>query len=174
MFTIILSVVAVLAILAVLAGVVAFVGARLPRTHTATRSVRLRQAPQAVWVLITDVDGYPQWRPGLRKVERLPDVDGRPRWREGDTTFELVEAAAPTRLVTRIADPDLPYGGTWTHVVEPGDGGGSVLTITEDGEVFNPVFRFVSRYVIGHPATIEKYLKAVAARFGETVPIGGA
>jgi uncharacterized protein YndB with AHSA1/START domain len=174
MFTIVVSVLVVLAVLAVLAGVLALVGARLPPAHTATRSVRLRGAPQAVWALITDVDGYPQWRPGLKKVERLPDADGRPRWREGDTTFELVEAAAPTRLVTRIADPDLPYGGTWTHVVEPGDGGGSVLTITENGEVFNPLFRFVSRYVIGDSATIEKYLKAVAARFGETVPTGDA
>jgi hypothetical protein len=36
-----------------------------------------------------------------------------------------------------------------------------MLRITEDGEVYNPVFRFVSRFVMGHTATMDKYLADV-------------
>jgi uncharacterized protein YndB with AHSA1/START domain len=166
----------VIGILVVLAAAVVLIGARLPRRHTATRSLRLpRTTPEAVWAAITDIDAYPQWRPGMREVTRLSDVDGRTRWREDDRngkiTFEVVEADPPHRLVTRIADTGLPFGGGWTYLVE-GNGGGGTLTVTEDGEVFNPVYRFVSRYLMGHTASLDRYLTALAARLGEPATIG--
>jgi hypothetical protein len=40
-----------------------------------------------------------------------------------------------------------------------------LIHLVRHGEVYNPVFRFVSRYVMGHSATIDKYLEAVATRF---------
>ena len=49
---------------------------------------------------------------------------------------------------------------------------GSELTITEDGEVSNPIFRFISRFVFGHAATIEGFLKSVEAIAG--TPAGGS
>jgi uncharacterized protein YndB with AHSA1/START domain len=174
MLLIILGVAGVL-VLAVVA--VVLVGARLPRDHSVTRSVRLRQHPDAVWALITDVDAYPDWRPGVKSVERLSEVDGAGGWREtrrdGAITFQVRESVPGERLVVRIADTGLPFGGAWTHVVAPADEGGSTLTVTEDGEVYNPVFRFVSRFVIGHTRTIDRYLEAVATRFGETAAIQG-
>ena len=163
----------VLGVIAALVGAVLVVGAVLPKRHTTTRSVRLRHSSEAVWAAITDVDGYAGWRTGLTRVERLPDADGRPRWREyttsGKITFEVTGSAVPSRWVTRIADPDLPFGGTWTYLVTSTSDGGSTVTIAEDGEIYNPVFRFVSRFVIGHTATLDKYLTALGAKFGETV-----
>ena len=41
---------------------------------------------------------------------------------------------------------------------------GSTLTITEHGEIYNPVFRFVARYVQGYTATIDNYLRALHAK----------
>jgi len=35
---------------------------------------------------------------------------------------------------------------------------GRRLRITEDGEIYNPLFRFVSRYVIGETQTIDPHL----------------
>lgn len=49
------------------------------------------------------------------------------------------------------------------------DGAGSRGRITERGEVYKPVFRFVSRFIIGHAATASAYLKSLGARFGATV-----
>ena len=73
-------------------------------------------------------------------------------------------------MVTRIADPKLPFGGSWSHQISPVDGGSS-LRITETGEVYNPIFRFVSRFFIGHAASIEKYFTALGNKFGERVTI---
>ncbi|MEV0531104.1 SRPBCC family protein [Kitasatospora sp. NPDC050463] len=151
------------AVLAVLAA-----GRRLPVEHVTEGGLELAQPPGAVWEVLTDVDLYPAWRPGLSHVERLPSgADGRPRWREyhrhGHTTYEVVESEAPHRLVTGVADPDLPYGGTWTLVLTP-TGGGCSLTVTERGEVYRPFQRAVSHYVLGENATVRRYLGALAHR----------
>ncbi|MGI8989436.1 MAG: SRPBCC family protein [Bryobacteraceae bacterium] len=153
--------------LAALGGCVAIAGALLPKAHTAARRATLRQPPEAVYRVITDVETYPKWRPGVKSVERTPFG-----WREIDSrgsaiTYETVEASPPRRFVARIADSKLPFGGTWTYDIEPASNG-SALTITENGEVYNPIFRFVSRFIMGHTATIDAYLKALGGKFGET------
>ncbi len=45
--------------------------------------------------------------------------------------------------------------------------GGSLVTITEDGEVYNPLFRFLSRYVFGYAATMDSFLARLAKSLGE-------
>jgi hypothetical protein len=51
---------------------------------------------------------------------------------------------------------------------------GCHLNITERGEIYNPIFRFVSRFVLGHTATLDAYLQNVARKFGSTaVPMEG-
>jgi hypothetical protein len=35
------------------------------------------------------------------------------------------------------------------------------------GEVSNALFRFMSRYIFGHTATLDAYLSSLARRFGE-------
>jgi hypothetical protein len=154
-----------------LVALVALVGLLLPRDHVATRAVRLKPAPPAVWEVLADHAAEPSWRKDLVRVERLPDRDGRPVWQEvsrrGDTLALLTEEwVPPRRLVRRIVGEGLPFGGTWTIELAP-EGLGSVVTVTERGEVYNPVFRFVSRFVMGHTATIDGYLKALGRRFGE-------
>lgn len=159
-----------LGVLAALVAVVLVTGTLLPVGHQASRRVQLRQPPQAVWDTVTDVEALPTWRPGVTRVERLPEEAGRMRWREYDRhnkiTFEVAEAIAPTRLVTRIADPNLPFGGTWTYEIVPSPEG-CTITVTEHGEVYSPFYRFVSRFIIGHTATLDRNLKALARQFGE-------
>jgi uncharacterized protein YndB with AHSA1/START domain len=170
----VLGVLLVVGALAVVALTVVLVGRSLPVQHRASRRMHLGRTPQEVWDTVTDIEGFPAWRPGLTRVELLPEVDGRRRWvehqRRDKITYEVSEAVPPRLLITRIADQGLPFGGTWTYEIEP-SGEGCVVTVTEDGEVYNPFFRFVSRYVIGHTATLNRYLNAVAARFGEDAAI---
>lgn len=153
----------------VILGVVG-VGMLLPVSHTAVTSRAVQGTPEEVWAAVTGVEAFPEWRPGLETIEALPPRDGRPVWREsgptGTMTIETVEAEVPTRLVTRIADEDLPFGGTWTYELEPTGDGRTRVTITEDGEVYNPVFRFMARFVFGHTATMDTYLDGLEARMG--------
>lgn len=158
---------AVLVVL-VIAAVAAGVGATLPQGHSASRDLTVDETPERVFEVVTDVARYPEWRSNVTRVEMLGPAPVR--WREHDgtdtITFEVVESSAPSRWRVRIADPDLPFGGTWTYVIDAGPAG-TRLTITEDGEVYNPVFRFVSRFIIGHSASIETYLRDLRRRLGE-------
>jgi hypothetical protein len=72
------------------------------------------------------------------------------------------------RSVAAIADPNLPFGGTWTTEIAAADGG-SIVRITEDGKVRNPVFRFMSRFVFGYTSTMDTYLRDLGRKFGEAV-----
>lgn len=161
----------------VLAGLVALVvavGALLPVGHRAARCVRLRAAPAVVWAAITDHAAMPRWRPGLKSITALPDRLGRRRFREvtqmGPMDLEVVEEVAERRLVQRIITEHSPFGGTWTYRLESKDGG-TELTITENGEVYNLVFRALARFVFGHTKTMELYLRALVEHLGEQAAV---
>ena len=152
--------------------IVSVIGYTLPRSHVASASARFAAPPDSLWTSLTDVPAFPKWRPGVARVELLPDENGQRGWREfgkhDAVTYRVVESVAPRRLVARIADQNLPFGGSWTYDLAP-DGSGSRLTITEHGEVYNPIFRFVSRFIVGHTSTMEAVLRALATKHGETV-----
>lgn len=157
--------------LAVLILIVAIVAALLPKAHTASRTARIAMPPDALYTLLADVDRYPTWRTELKSLQRAPDRDGKPAWIEDASGmkiplhFERMER--PSLLVARIDGSDLAFGGAWTYHIAPAPGG-SDLTITENGEVYNVIFRFMSRFVFGHHATMDSFLKnlhsKVAAR----------
>ena len=100
-----------------------------------------------------------------------PQSSGPLHFREegsnGTVNYELAEDVPNQRMVTRILDTDLGYSGKWTYVLAP-ENGATRVTITEDGEVSNVLFRFMSRYVFGHTATLDGYLRSLAKRFGES------
>lgn len=137
------------------------IGYSLPQSHTASRDVTVPAAPERVFALIGTPSDYPRWRSDVDSVETLPPEAGKDRFREigdnGALLMRVEERVPNSRLVTVIADTTLPFGGKWIYELAP-SGTGTTLRITEDGEVYNPVFRFMSRFVFGHEATMEKYL----------------
>jgi len=157
----------IVAAIAIAAVVITIVGYSLPKAHTATRRTNLPLAPDAVYALLADVDRYPSWRPGVKALQRHADRDGRPAWTEEASGMKIplyFETMEPPRLlVARIADPSLPFGGTWTYSIAPAPSGSDV-TITENGEVYNPFFRFMSRFVFGHTATLDEFVNNLESR----------
>jgi len=110
-------------LVAILAAVAA-IGWMLPVGHEASRSAIYQHPPERLYPLVLE-----QFREEGRRM---------------DIRMEIVDSSPPRRLITRIADPDQPFGGTWTYDLAP-EGPGTRLTITERGEVYNPIFRFVAR-----------------------------
>ena len=148
-----------------LVALMAIIGLTLPKGHRASREMTFAAAPATVFAVIADVGRYPEWRPDVSRVELLPD-DGRgvlfrEHGKHGAIPFRIEQSDPPSRMLTRIADTSLAFGGTWTYVLAPTPSGGTSLTITEDGEVYNPVFRFLSKVVFSQTATIEGYLAAL-------------
>jgi uncharacterized protein YndB with AHSA1/START domain len=137
--------------------------------------VTFAATPQDVYDLIADIEAYPQWWTDIESVEMLPSADGRVRFRQhsnGESiSMEVTDAVPPARFVTRIADPDQPFGGTWTFEITP-ENTATRLTITERGEVYDPLFRFMSRFVFGHTGTIDSFLGSAREVFQARVDQG--
>jgi len=151
-------------------GIVVFiVGSLLPQNHTASRTANFSQPPETVWAAMTDVAAFPSWRSDVATVVQLAPQNDKPVWRETSHRGEHITYAAetwepPRHLVTRITDKNLPFGGSWDYALSP-NGTGSTLTITEHGEIYNPVFKVVSRFM-SKTATMDAYLAALKARLG--------
>ena len=147
--------------------VTALIGSRLSKTHRASIAQTFSVPPDVMWATITNVEAFPTWRAGVTRVERLPDRNGYPVWiehgRSGRLTLAIERLEPPHLLVGRIADPNLPFGGTWTYELTPAPEG-CRLTITEDGEIYNPVFRFMARYIFGYESTIRSYMTSLETR----------
>ena len=142
------------------------IGYALPQNHVATVERTLKVPPERIFERISDPSRYPQWRKDVTSVEVLSSEPLKWREHAGDDpiTYEVVENRPLSRFVTRIADPDLPFGGSWTYELRA-QGDGTRLTITERGMVFNPIFRFMSRFIFSHTATMEKFVAALEASF---------
>ena len=145
------------------------VGYALPVSHVAAREAVLPVSPERVFAAIRNVEQYAAWRSDVEAVEMLappPALRWRERGSNGTITYELTDADPPRRLVSRIADPSLPFGGSWTYQLTP-SGAGTRLVITEHGEVYNPLFRLMSRFVFGHTNTIDTYLADLGTHLGQ-------
>ena len=134
-----LGALAALVVLLVLVFIV--VGRSLPVGHVASRTATLTATPQRVWDVIND--------PAFMRSRGVGDVE-----------TETVESVPPRRLVRRIVG-ETDFGGTWTSELDALPGGGTRLVITENGEIYNAFFRFVSRYIVGHHRTIDSFLTAL-------------
>jgi hypothetical protein len=125
---------------AIVLGALGF-GTSLPVAHVATRSRKLPARPEIVWGLINDPVATKGWA--------------------GDAKTEVVEQDAPRLLVRKIVG-EKAFGGTWTFELAPEGHEASTLTITERGEVYNPLFRTVTR-VTGKTRGIDAYLAKLQA-----------
>ncbi len=153
-----------------LGAVVAIIGSLLPREHTATSAVTLRQPAESVWVVVRDLGGTPRWWADATASAAVADTAGREVWRQTIDGFEMdlvvVQTTPPTRMITAIDAPsDAAFGGTWTYDLTL-TAGGTRVAVTEAGWIANPVFRVIAR-VAGYHGTLDAYLTALGRRFGE-------
>ncbi|HEX7774804.1 MAG TPA: SRPBCC family protein [Pyrinomonadaceae bacterium] len=152
----------------ILVGVMALIGSMLPKAHVVSRSILLHRSPQDVYAVVRDLGSAPKWRADVKRIEIESPQYFREEGKHGTTNYELVEDVPAQRMVTRIRDTDLGYSGQWTYSFTPLSAGTRV-TIREDGEVSNVLFRFMSRFVFGQTSTIDSYLTSLAKHFGEEI-----
>ena len=157
--------------LVILIAAVFIAGALLPEEHHASKTLITKQSPQALWDAINDHANEPKWRADVANVTSLGEREGKPVWRENykdgnNVTLITTESKPPTRMVRELTDLDGPFSGRWEIDIAP-TAAGSNITVTEIGKVSNPLFRFVSKFIIGHTTFMERYLKGLAGKFGE-------
>lgn len=116
------------------------VGLFLPRDHSASGSAEFAATPESLFAAAV----------GLQN--------------ESEVKTRVVDEMNGVRRVTEvIEEPGAAFGGRWTLVFEPCESG-TRLTITENGHVYNPLFRFLARFTFGHKATLNQFLKSLQSR----------
>ena len=142
--------------------VVLGLGSRIAQQHTATASGIVAASQDRVWSLISDVSAQPRWRTGLKSVERLPAAPGGPCWRELQSAMAMplcvTRADPPNTRIVEIADPKLPFGGSWTYTLKPVGLASTEVTIREDGVTRPALWRFVGHYILGEDTQVKQYL----------------
>ena len=161
-----------LTIIAALIGLAYTVGLTMSQDHTATSSVTLAVPRPEVWGAIVDVAAQPTWRTGLQTVTIEEAAPERMRWTEhgdyGDIPLRVEERVEPSRLVVVIDSQDLPFGGRWIYTLEEA-GGGTHISITEEGSVYNPLFRVMSSLFMSEHETLDNFLTDLGRRFSQQV-----
>ena len=175
---------AILGVLVFVMLVAVGVGTALPINHTAMCAAQMPAPPHDVWLTLANPLDY-AWRSDIvqaRLDSTTPSAPaGRPhpgmQWTESDryghtVTYQRVSAERDRHLVNRIADPTLPFGGTWTYDLTPAPAvHGTTVSIVENGQIYNPVFRFLAQFFIGYTSTMRTHLADLGKKFGANVAV---
>jgi len=151
------------------------IGTSLPIDHHAACSATYAKPIQYLFAAVADDDTSASWRPGIASAVLISGSGPTAVWRETDThggaiTYHTIAYAKDYKL-TRSVDfvPGMQFGGTWAYIFSPGPmvighepTSVNRVTIVEDGEIYNPFFRFLARYVFGYTQSMETYLADLA------------
>ena len=146
------------------------IGWLMPSRYGVSQSFLLPVPVADVWAILDDYPGQTAWRRDLIAVDRLPDEGSTEVWRErferSATRSWTVEARSPAWLVRQS---DLEGGAIqrrWEFALEPVVSPSNTrITLTERGEIRNPLRRFVIRFIIGRSRTLKNLLSDLAGRF---------
>lgn len=147
-------------------------GASLPVAHIAACHAMLHAPVASVFKAIDDDAHSAAWRPSVVRVDVSIAPDGKVQYTEfgkSGQSLTYEQSYGPMKSYikrTIVLDPTAAFGGAWTYALLPMKGGVEV-GIVENGEIYNPVFRFVSRYFLGYTATMKQYLVDLGKHFGE-------
>jgi uncharacterized protein YndB with AHSA1/START domain len=167
-------IVRILIIFILIVGLAILLGLALPAHSEHTRSVTLKQTPDAIFTALSDVQSMPKWNRNMEKIEMLPPIDGKEATKQsfkGGMTMTIVtaESLPPTHLVREMRDADGPFVGSWTYEITPADAGSNVV-LKEKSEIKNPFFR-VMVFVFGPTKYMDEHLVDLGKNFGESVAV---
>lgn len=168
---ILLRIVVLLILLALAAYLIGFT---IPAHQTHTRTIALKQTPEAVFALLADLPSFPQWNRNLVKVEMLSPINGKEATRQtfkGNMQMTIItaESMPPTHLVRALGDMGGPFEGAWTYDISR-TAAGSEIALNEQSSMPNPFFRLMTK-LFGPTKYMDEHLQDIAQHFGETATV---
>ena len=137
----------IILVLIALAGVAYLYARSIPAHQTHTRTTTLKQTPEAIFALLTDLPNFPKWNHNMEKIEMLPPIDGKEATRQtfkGNMTMTIItsESTPPKHLVRSMGDIGGPFEGSWIYDITPTPDG-SQIVLTEQSTANNAFFRLM-------------------------------
>lgn len=144
-------------------------GNKLSEDHIISISFEVPASVDNVWERITDWNKFPEWRDNLKSVEAIPDSQGFPRWKEinrngNEQRFMFTTMSKPHRTVIQMLNDNRAYKGRWTIGVFA-EKDHSIVTVVEEGKIFNPILRVITTKILNRDATIYGYKKSLISSF---------
>ncbi len=147
------------------------IGTSLPIDHHAVCSTSFQTRQTTLFAAVDHDDASVQWRPENKRAVLVSGRGPTAVWREtdshgGEMTYRTT-AYEYGNLLARTIDyvPGMPFAGTWSYDFSPEklpeiiSHGATTLSITEDGRIYNPFFRFLARYVFGYTQKMVTFLE---------------
>jgi hypothetical protein len=164
----------IILVLLVLAGAAYLYALSIPAHQTHTRTTTLKQAPDAIFGLLTDLPNFPKWSRNMVKIEMLPLIDGKEATRQtfkGNMQMTIItsESTPPKHLVRSMGDIGGPFEGSWTYEISP-TADGSQIVLTEQMTMESAFFRLMAK-LFGPTKYMDEHLEDMAKHFGETAVI---
>ena len=153
---------------------VVVVGMTRPSHHVAQTRATYDKPPAEVWSVVSDYERWSTWNPDVKSVTPLPDRNGRRMinvvgsWGTAPTAIAVWNP--PSKLRTEMNAGS--FSGSWTYEIAPAQDGGTLLTITEEGDVGNPIFRAMMIFH-DNEATMRSFHEALAKRLSANVKLVG-
>jgi hypothetical protein len=153
------------------------IGTSLPTEHHASCAASYQKPASFLFAVVDNDAASAIWRSDIGSIFLISGRGPTAVWRETDRhgnsiTYRTVAYAAGRKL-RRAVDfaPGMPFAGTWTYDFSPLDPRATRLTIVEDGQIYNPFFRFMARYAFGYTQSMHAFLADLAKFTHETVSI---
>ena len=164
----------IILILIVLAGAAYLYALSIPAHQTHTRTTTLKQTPETIFALLTDLPNFPTWNRNMVRLEMLPPIDGKEATRQtfkGNMQMTNItsESTPPKHLVRSMGDIGGPFEGAWTYEISP-TADGSQIVLTEQATMNNAFFRLMVK-LFGPTKHMDEHLEGMAKHFGETAVI---
>lgn len=165
------------------------VGLLLPEEHTVSRSATLHTTADKIWSLLTHVQDYPSWQPGLDRIECTREENVAEQqvvfveYTKRNKRITTVVDAAGHRILSRMTEEDSTtannantatahnnnnalkhkptFIGTWTFDITEckEQDGHTTITITEKGVITRPMVRLLHMTLLGFHRRIDRFLK---------------
>jgi hypothetical protein len=147
------------------------IGTSLPIEHHADCTASFDGTQQYLFEAVADDGTSTKWRPDIASAVLVSGSGPTAVWRETDVhggvrtyrTTAYVDGQKLARTIDYI--PGMPFAGTWTYEISRDEfppahesSAVSYVSIHEDGQIYNPFFRFLARYVFGYTQTMDTYL----------------
>ena len=146
----------------------------IPARQVHTRTVTLKQTPEAIFALLTDMPNFPKWNRNMEKIEMLPPIDGKEATRQTFKhnmvmTIITSESTPPKHLVRSMVDAGGPFEGSWIYDITAMTDG-SKIVLTEQSTINSVPFRLMSK-IFSPTKYLDEHLQDIAKQFGESAVV---
>ncbi|MDT8448251.1 MAG: SRPBCC family protein [bacterium] len=145
-------------------------GGQLPESHRTQLTFRFDAPIERVWAVLSDFEGQPAWRSGLTGVNQAAPGLWVEDYQGTLMAMQTTALESPHLLERRIADPDQPFQGFWRYQLSA-DGEGTLLTLSEEASIHNPLYRFLAHGMSDFEQTLRGLVADLEGPLGPAVEV---